>query len=105
MKMSKSKMTSMEVGRQWKCNYFCICFGLGHKILCSFCHSYCNLSSLNKHPIGKILLPTVDMQENPTGMATVYRLITKIRQKRGDRNQTFCTLPPGESVEFATNRI
>jgi hypothetical protein len=41
----------------------------------------------------------------PTGMATVYRLVTKIRQKWGDRNQTFCTVPPGWSVEFATNRV
>ena len=41
----------------------------------------------------------------PTGMATVYRLVTKIRQKLGDKNQTFCTVPPGGSVEFATNRV
>ena len=40
-----------------------------------------------------------------TGMATVYRLVTKIRQKWWDRNQTFCTVPPGGSVEFATNRV
>jgi hypothetical protein len=32
-------------------------FGIERKILCNFCHSYYNLSSLNKYRIRKVLLP------------------------------------------------
>jgi len=37
--------------------------------------------------------------------ATVYGLITEIRQIRGDRNQTFSAIPPCGSMTFATNHL
>jgi hypothetical protein len=107
-------------GRQ---TLYCVCFGDGPTDgvlfvlwwcadrLCIVCvvlmADSCQLSNITVLCVTELPYTSLLMwaQERCLVWATVYRLITEIGQKWGDRNQTFCTEPPGGSMEFTTNCI